>query len=44
MSVDDLVTIASTKATTGGGGMLLKDYDILLSFLEKNFDVKNDWR
>lgn len=24
--------------------MLTKDYDVLLSFLEKNFEVKNNWR
>ena len=41
MTIDDLVTMSSTKATIGGGGMMLKDYEILLSFLEKNFDVKH---
>ena len=32
--------MSSQKATIGGGGMLVKDYEILLSFLEKNFDTK----
>jgi len=27
-----------------GGGNLEKDYRILLSFLEKNFEVKSAWR
>ena len=28
----------------GGGANLTKDYQILLSFLEKNFEVKSNWR
>lgn len=44
ITVDDLVTMSSQKAAIGGGGMLVKDYEILLSFLEKNFDVKSQWR
>lgn len=44
LSVEDLVTMSSQKAAVGGGGMLVKDYEVLLSFLEKNFDVKNAWR
>jgi len=27
-----------------GGGNLEQDYKILLSFLEKNFEVKSKWR
>ena len=27
-----------------GGGNLENDYKILLSFLEKNFEVKSNWR
>ena len=27
-----------------GGGNLEQDYKILLSFLEKNFEVKSAWR
>lgn len=27
-----------------GGGNLEQDYKILLSFLEKNFEVKSEWR
>ena len=44
LTVDDLVTMSSQRAAIGGGGMLTKDYDVLLSFLEKNFEVKNNWR
>jgi hypothetical protein len=29
---------------TAGGGNLEQDYKILLSFLEKNFEVKSNWR
>lgn len=44
ITVDDLVTMSSQKAAIGGGGFLVQDYEILLSFLEKNYDVKNSWR
>ena len=44
VSIDDLVTMSSQRATIGGGGTLTKDYQILLSFLEKNFEVKSEWR
>lgn len=40
VGINDLVTMSSTKAAIGGGGMLTKDYEILLSFLEKNYEVK----
>ncbi len=29
---------------TAGGGNLEADYKILVSFLEKNYEVKNEWR
>jgi hypothetical protein len=29
---------------TAGGGNLEQDYRILLSFMEKNFEVKSGWR
>ena len=43
-SVEDLVYMASQKHVTAGGGNLEQDYKILLSFLEKNFEVKSNWR
>ena len=36
--------MSNTRAVIGGGGMLTNDYDILLAFFEKNFDVKEQWR
>ena len=42
MAVSDLTKMASSKQ--GGGGTLKNDYKILLSFLEKNFEIKTDWR
>lgn len=44
VSVDDLVCMATPKPVTAGGGNLEKDYKILLSFLEKNYEVKSAWR
>ena len=44
LKVQDLINMAEKKAATGGGGTLKPDYQILLSFLEKNFDCKNQWR
>lgn len=40
VSINDLAAMSSQKAAIGGGGMLIKDYEILLSFLEKNYEVK----
>ena len=42
--VQDLINMAEKKAGTGGGGTLKPDYQILLSFLEQNFEVKTKWR
>ena len=44
VSVDDLVCMATNKPVTAGGGTLEQDYKVLLSFLEKNFEVKSNWR
>jgi hypothetical protein len=33
--------MSNTRAAIGGGGMLVHDYEILLGFFEKNFDVKD---
>ena len=44
VSVDDLVCMSTPKPVTAGGGNLEKDYKILLSFLEKNYEVKSAWR
>ena len=44
VSIDDLVALATPKPVTAGGGNLEKDYKILLSFLEKNYEVKSVWR
>ena len=43
-SVDDIIAMSNTRAAIGGGGMLVNDYEILLGFFEKNFDVKDQWR
>lgn len=43
-SVDDLVCMSTQKHVTAGGGNLEQDYKILLSFLEKNYEVKCNWR
>ena len=43
--VEDLVCMATKRQQTmAGGGTFEEDYKILLSFLEKNFDVKRNWR
>jgi hypothetical protein len=44
ISVDILTALSSTKTVKAGGGNLTKDYDILLSLLEKNYQVKKEWR
>lgn len=44
VNLNDMAAMSSQKATIGGGGMLIKDYEILLSFLEKNYEVKQEWR
>ena len=36
--------MATPKPVTAGGGNLEQDYKVLLSFLEKNFEVKSQWR
>jgi hypothetical protein len=36
--------MSTQKHVTAGGGNLEQDYKILLSFLEKNFEVKSNWR
>lgn len=41
VTVDDLVCMATQKHVMAGGGNLEQDYKILLSFLEKNFEVKS---
>ena len=43
-SVDDIIAMSNTRAAIGGGGMLVNDYEILLGFFEKNYDVKDQWR
>lgn len=42
LSLADLSKMSSSKM--GGGGSLKNDYKILVSYLEKNFEVKNEWR
>ena len=44
ISVDSLTALSSKKTVTAGGGNLTKDYEILLSLLEKNYQVKKEWR
>jgi hypothetical protein len=36
--------MSTQKHVTAGGGNLEQDYKILLSFLEKNYEVKSQWR
>ena len=36
--------MSNQKHVSAGGGSLEQDYKILLSFLEKNFEVKSTWR
>ena len=36
--------MSTQKHVTAGGGNLENDYKILLSFLEKNYEVKSSWR
>lgn len=36
--------MSTQKQVMAGGGNLEQDYKILLSFLEKNFEVKSSWR
>lgn len=42
VAVSDLTKMASSKQ--GGGGTLKNDYKVLLSYLEKNYGVKTEWR
>ena len=44
ISVDDFICMATQKHVMAGGGNLEQDYRIILSFLEKNFEVKTAWR
>ena len=44
VGINDLAAMSNQKAAIGGGGMLIKDYEVLLSFLEKNYEVKQHWR
>ena len=47
ITVDDLAAMSKLKEDTGDGGAaaaLTEDYEILIGFLEKNYDVKNGWR
>jgi hypothetical protein len=44
VSVDDLVCMSTQKHVMGGGSNLENDYKIILSFLEKNYEVKSGWR
>ena len=44
VQVEDLICMATQKHVMAGGGNLEQDYKILLSFLEKNFEVKSAWR
>ena len=32
------------KAVVGGGGNLKLDYELLVSFMRRNYEVKNEWR
>lgn len=43
-AISDLVIMATQKHVKAGGGNLEQDYKILLSFLEKNYEVKTEWR
>jgi hypothetical protein len=36
--------MSTQKHVTAGGGNLEQDYRILISFLEKNYEVKSEWR
>lgn len=36
--------MSTQKHVTAGGGNLENDYKVLLSFLEKNYEVKSEWR
>ena len=42
ITISDLTKMATAKV--GGGGTLKADYKMLLEYLEKNFEVKNQWR
>ena len=42
LSIEDLTKMMRGKQ--GGGGTLKADYKVLMSYLEKNFEVKNEWR
>jgi len=44
ITVDDLVCMSTQKHVMGGGSNLENDYKIILSFLEKNYEVKSGWR
>jgi hypothetical protein len=41
---DDLNHLSKPDLKFAGGDTFLKDYKILMSFLESNFVAKNDWR
>ena len=41
---DDLNHLSKPDLKFAGGDTFLKDYKILMSFLESNFIAKNDWR
>lgn len=36
--------MAKANAVVGGGGTLKPDYELMLSFTEKNYEVKKRWR
>ena len=44
VSVETLKKMLIPKVVVGGGGNLKDDYRLLISFMEKNFEVKNGWR
>lgn len=44
MTIDDLEAMSPKQAATGDGETFQQDYEVLVSFLEKNYDVKNRWR
>lgn len=44
LNVGELIKMSTMKPVSAGGGNLQNDYKILLSFLEKNNEVKSAWR
>ena len=44
LSLQDFVAMSTQKHVMAGGGNLEQDYRIVLSFLEKNYEVKQQWR